>query len=192
MSADLDVHLAAISAGNAQAFGSWLALAEPSLRRGLRSFARQVDVESVLQEAALRTWQVAPRFEPDGRPNGLLRLAQRIGWNLAVSETRRLARHMTTDPELLEAGLDATQRYEPSLPDPFLREAIATCHEKLPPQPRAALSARLESEGGVADATLAERLGQRKNTFLQNVTRARKLLVECLRLAGIDLQAELA
>ena len=30
-----------------------------------------------------------------------------------------------------------------------------------------------------------------KNTFLQNFTRARKLLVECLRLAGIDITAEL-
>lgn len=191
MSADLDVHLAAISAGDAQAFGAWLALAEPSLRRGLRSFARQVDVESVLQEAALRTWQVAPRFERDGRPNGLLRLAQRIGWNLAVSETRRLKRHPVTDPELLEAGVDESQRYEQALPDPFLREAIATCHEKLPPKPREALAARLGSGGAVADAALAERLGVRKNTLLQNLSRARKLLVECLRLAGIDLEAEL-
>ena len=34
-------------------------------------------------------WQVAPRFERDGRPNGLLRLAIRIARNLAVSEVRR-------------------------------------------------------------------------------------------------------
>jgi RNA polymerase sigma-70 factor (ECF subfamily) len=40
-------------------------------------------------------------------------------------------------------------------------------------------------------ATLAERLGMRLNTFLQNVTRARKLLVECLERRHVDLTLEL-
>lgn len=190
MNADLDVHLSGIQAGDVQAFGAWLALAEPSLRRGFGTFARQVDVEAVLQEALLRTWQVAPRLEPDGRPNALLRLAQRIGWNLAVSEARRLSRQTPVDPELLAAGIDETRRFEPSLPDPLLREAIARCREKLPEKPGRALAARLE--GGAPDATLAARLGMQKNTFLQNFGRARKLLLECLARAGIDLRAELA
>ncbi len=190
MSLDLDVHLPAIAAGDAQAFGAWLAAAEPSLRRGLRGFAAQVDVEAVLQEALLRTWQVAPRCAPDGRANALLRLAQRIGWNLAVSEARRAGRGLTVDPALLAEGIDAAQRYEPRLPDPLLREQVARCREKLPPRPAEALAARLE--GGGPDATLAARLGMQKNTFLQNFTRARKLLLECLRRAGIDLAAELA
>jgi hypothetical protein len=30
------------------------------------------------------------------------------------------------------------------------------------------------------------------NTFLQNITRARKLLAECLQRAGIDLSLEMA
>lgn len=192
MSPDLDVHLAGIRAGDAQAFGAWLVGAEPSLRRGLRSFARQVDVEAVLQEALLRTWQVVPRFEPDGKPNGLVRLAQRIAWNLSISEIRRQKRQPTTDPELLEAGLDASQRYEPNLPDPLLRETIERCRDKLPPQPKRALELRLEGEGRVPDATLAERLGMRKNTFLQNMSRARKLLQECLERAGIDLRGALS
>lgn len=145
-----------------------------------------------MQEALLRTWQVVPRFEADGKPNGLIRLAQRIAWNLSVSEVRRAKRHPTTDPELLEAGLDEAQRYEPHLPDPLLRETIAQCREKLPPQPQRALEVRLEGEGGVPDATLAERLGMRKNTFLQNIARARKLLLECLERAGVNLQTELA
>jgi DNA-directed RNA polymerase specialized sigma24 family protein len=190
--ADLDVHLPGIRAGDAQAFAAWLAGAEPSLRRGLGSFARQVDVEAVLQEALLRTWQVAPRFEPDGRPDGLVRLAQRIATNLAISETRRLGRSTAVDPELLAAGIDAAQRWEPRAPDPLLREKIAGCRDKLPPRPKEALAARLDGAGGVPDATLALRLGMEKNTFLQNFTRARKLVIECLRRAGIDLLAELA
>ena len=38
---------------------------------------------------------------------------------------------------------------------------------------------------------LAAGVGMRPNTFLQNITRARKLLKECLRLAGVDLAVEL-
>lgn len=192
MTPDLDVHLSGIRAGDSQAFAAWLVAAEPTLRRGLRSFARQVDVEAVLQEALLRTWQAAPRFEPDGKANGLVRLAQRIGWNLAVSETRRMSKGTTVDPEILQAGIDTQLVYEPSQPDPMLRQAIQTCRDKLPPKPKVALAARLEGHGAVADSTLAERLGMKKNTFLQNITRARKLLVECLRLAGVDLEAELS
>lgn len=190
--ADLDVHLSGIQAAQGQAFAAWLVGAEPTLRRGLRSFARQVDVEAVLQEALLRTWQVAPRVVPDGRANALLRLAQRIATNLAIDETRRLARSTPVDPEVLAAGIDETTAVEPRLPDPLLREAIARCHEKLPPKPKQALAARMQGGGVVPDATLAERLSMEKNTFLQNITRARKLLVECLEKGGVDLAAELA
>ena len=87
---DLDAHLPAIQAGDADAFGRWLAGAEPGLRESLRSFAASVDTEAVLQESLLRTWQVAPRVVSDGKPNTLLRLAVRIARNLAVSERRRL------------------------------------------------------------------------------------------------------
>jgi RNA polymerase sigma-70 factor (ECF subfamily) len=54
------------------------------------------------------------------------------------------------------------------------------------------LHARLESAGVEPDDALAERLGMRKNTFLQNFTRARKLLAECLARRGIDPRLELA
>jgi RNA polymerase sigma-70 factor (ECF subfamily) len=183
---DLDVHLPGIQRGDGQAFAAWLVAAEPSLRRGLRSFARQVDVEAVLQEALLRAWQVAPELVPDGKPNTLIRMTQRIGWNLAISETRRL-KSTPVDPGALADGF-GDPGYEPPLPDPLLREAITRCREKLPPKPQQALTARLEGAGGLPDATLAERLGMTKNTFLQNVSRARKLLRECLRLAGVELR----
>jgi DNA-directed RNA polymerase specialized sigma24 family protein len=67
---------------------------------------------------------------------------------------------------------------------------IERCRERLPPQPRRALDARLLGAGGVPDRTLAERLGVRLNTFLQNVTRARRLLAECLRSHGVKLEGE--
>jgi RNA polymerase sigma-70 factor (ECF subfamily) len=182
MGADLDEFATAIAAGNPDAFALWLARAELPLRRSLAPFAVQVDVEAVLQESLLRVWQVAPRFRPDGVPNGLLRLARRIARNLALDAARREgAINSVPDPNELES-------IEPAEPDPILREAIEQCHEALTDQPRAALAARLANEGRDPDRTLAESLRMRPNTFLQNVTRARRLLAACLEQRGIRLE----
>jgi RNA polymerase sigma-70 factor (ECF subfamily) len=185
---DLDAELPSIVAGDADAFGRWLAGAERPVRESLRSFAAVIDVEAVLQEALLRVWQVAPRFVPDGRPNGLLRLGVRIGRNLAVSEVRRL-RAVPAPPDDLEEAAGAER--VPTPPDPMLREAIQSCREKLPDRPRQALDARLASAGARDDDELATSLGMRLNTFLQNFTRARQLLAECLKRRGVALDVEL-
>ncbi len=192
---DLDSYLPAIALGDDVAFGRWLSLAEPGLRAGLRPFAARVDTEAILQEAMLRVWQVAPRHQPDGRPNGLVRLGARIARNLCIDEVRR-ARVAPLDSEALERllgeGEALIQSARIASPDPFLREAIEGCREKLPEKPAQALAARLEGGGGEPDATLAERLGMQLNTFLQNFGRARRFLAECLGKRNIDLEAELS
>jgi len=189
--ADLDCHLQEIAAGDPDAFALWVAGAEPRLRDSLRTFAAVVDTESVLQEALLRIWQVAPRFRPDGRENGLLRLAIRVARNLALSELRARARRVG------EKELALAQRLEEEAagpvadgPDPLLRRIIARCRELLPERPRAALDARLSSAGGDPDAVLAERLRMKLNTFLQNVTRAKRALADCLNQHGAGLEVE--
>jgi RNA polymerase sigma-70 factor (ECF subfamily) len=174
---DLDLHLAAIAAGDADAFAAWVAPAEPALRRSLASFARVVDTEAILQEGLLRVWQVAPRVERDGRPNALLRLANRICRNLAIDAARR-ARRQLPSPE------PTPDPITPEPPDPLLRDAIARCREKLPPRPAEALTLRLA--GGGDDRMLASRAEMTLNTFLKNVGRARKLLGDCLTRAGVD------
>lgn len=180
---DTDQHLTAIADRDAVAFGRWMAETERTLRDGLRPFAASVDTEAVLQETFLRLWQVAPRFVPDGRPDGLLRLGLRIAKNLAISETR----HHRTRP-VDAAVLDETVQAEVAPPpDPLLARVIAACRDKLPKKPGEALAARIESGGSDPDETLAERLGMRVNTFLQNVTRAKKMLAECLAGQGVDL-----
>jgi RNA polymerase sigma-70 factor (ECF subfamily) len=186
---DLDLHLAAIMAGDKVSFARWLAGAERPVRESLRSFAKVLDVEAVLQEALLRVWQVAPRFEPDGKPNGLLRLSVRIARNLAVSELRRI-RATPTETADIETQL---AHLEPPAgpPDPILRQAIEACRDKLPAKPRQALDARLDSAGGRDDEDLATALGMKLNTFLQNFTRARQLLAECLKKNGIVIDEEL-
>lgn len=178
---DLDVHLVAIRAGDDHAFGRFVAGAERAVRESLRPLAAHVDCEAVVQECFLRVWQLAPRIEPDGRPNAVLRWAVRVAKNLAIDELRR-ARAKGVDPEALER----LPEMEPSAPpDPMLRRAIAECRDKLPPKPAQALAARIESGGAEPDETLAARLSMRTNTFLQNFGRARKLLAECLESKGV-------
>ena len=181
---DLDAYLSEIVAGDADAFGRWVTAAEREVRASLRPFAMTVDTESVLQETFLRIWQVAPRHRPDGKPQSLLRLAVRIARNLAVDEVRR-TRAEPLDPQDLDVA-------DPPPPDPFLRRIIVECHKLLHRKPAAALNARLSSRGGESDALLAARLGMRLNTFLQNVTRARRQLLDCLRARGVEVERELA
>jgi RNA polymerase sigma-70 factor (ECF subfamily) len=180
----LDQLVPAIVAGDADAFGRWLAGVEPRLRASLSSFAEQVDAEAVLQECMLRIWQVAPRFVDDGRPDALVRLAIRIARNLAIGELRR----RRIDPATC-LQVEPAETVVPG--DPLLREVIAGCREKLPGKPAAALQARLDGAWR-PDVELAEELGMKLNTFLQNFTRARKLLADCLSKHGIDVEIELA
>ncbi len=188
---DLDVFLPAIAFGDTHAFGAWMARAEGPLRDGLRSFVTVVDVESVLQEALVRVWRVAPRFVPDGRPNGLLRLGLRIARNLAISEVRKTRARALPEAELArEVAFDETAPVDE--PDPLLRDVIVRCRERLPEQPRRVLDVRVHAEGGQSDASLAAALNMRLNTFLQNFGRARKMLAECLKKAGVAIEPEIS
>ncbi len=188
---DLDVHLSALASGDAGAFGRWLAGAEPCLRQSLRSFAARVDTEATVQEALLRTWQVAPRHVPDGRPNSLLRLALRIARNLAVDEVRRARVSPVEDEALERAATAAYPPVTPGGPDPFLRRVLDECRRRLRGKPAEALAARLSGAGAEPDEALAAALHMQLNTFLQNFTRARKQIAECLEKRKVDLDTEL-
>lgn len=181
--------LAAMASGDAHSFARWASSVEAPLRSALRAFATSVDTEAVLQETLLRIWQVAPRFTHDGKPNALLRFAMRTARNVAVTEWRRQGR--ADQQEALEQHLSAESEVAPITPDPHLRAKITRCREKLPGQPKVALEQRLAADGTLDDSVLAQRLGMSLNTFLQNFTRARKFLKECLEKAGIHLDAEL-
>jgi RNA polymerase sigma-70 factor (ECF subfamily) len=183
--------LEAIAAGDARAFGNWVASVESAVRSSLRPFAALVDAEAVLQEAFLRVWQVAPRFTHDGKPNALLRFTVRTARNAAISELRK-ATPSGQQLDELEAALASQIEVQPITPDPLLRAAIADCRSRLPKQPSLALEQRLTSGGGEDDAALAQRVGMSLNTFLQNFTRARKFLRDCLEKAGIHLATELS
>jgi RNA polymerase sigma-70 factor (ECF subfamily) len=177
---DIDVELGGIIRGDPDAFARWVAGAERPLRQSLRRFAASVDTEAVMQETLLRVWVVARRCAPDGQPNSLLRFGLRIARNLALSEIRR------NRAARIDDGATDPPAPEPALPDPALRRRIRECLDKLPRKPAAALAARIESAGAHPDLRLADRLGMRLNTFLQNITRARRLLARCLQQSGIE------
>ena len=99
-----------------------------------------------------------------------------------MRRTRRLERVQEAEPE--------ADVLEPALADPLLREVIQGCVQRLPKQPAAALTCRLENRGAAADETLAEQLGMQLNTFLKNFGRARRLLLECLERASVKLGGE--
>ena len=73
--------------------------------------------------------------------------------------------------------------------DPWLRQLVIKCREKLSPKPALALDARIGSAGAEPDTVLAARLHLRLNTFLQNVARARRQLADCLRRKGVAVEA---
>lgn len=172
-----------------------MAGAELPLWRSLRPFAASVDTEGVMQETFLRVWLLAPRCAPDGKGNSLLRMAHRVARNLAIDETRRRHRETPWEQESGDTGAVGGPGHDPGpIPnpappsDPILKKRIAECFEKLPGKPLEAISARLNSWGRHSDKVLAENLGMRLNTFLQNITRARRLLAECLLQYGIELE----
>ena len=186
---DLDEHLPGIVAGDTDAFARWVAGAELRLRKSLLSFAAEVDTESTVQETLLRVWQVAERIEVDGRGDCLLRYAIRTARNLAVSELRRRQPGVAVSDSLL----DEEPELAPGEPaDPLLEKVIAQCRRELPKKPALALSLRLSSQGNEPDESLARRASMRPNTFLQNFTRARRLLRKCLERHGVNIEVELA
>lgn len=182
---DLDRYLVRIAMGDEDAFAAWLAGAEWPLRRSLRRFAAAVDTESVVQEALLRIWQVALHCKRDGRPNSLLRLAVRIARNLAVDEVRRRGGAVPAGSP--DDARDDSDPIDPAVPpDPLLRKRIQDCLERLTGPPRHALLLRIRNAGHSSDRALADQARMRLNTFLQNVSRARRQVARCLERNGVS------
>ena len=180
--ADLDQHLPAIVAGDPDAFGRWVAGAEPRLRDSLRPLAARVDTEAVLQESLLRMWQVAPRFVSDGKPDGLLRLGIRIARNLAFDELRR----RRVDPASHRSARSRARRRRRAPADSDARSAPAPGDRRVPrtssaANQRARSTRASRPHGGDSDEISPRASSMRLNTFLQNVTRARRLLADCLK-----------
>lgn len=181
---EVDRLYAEARAGDLRSFERWMGSVELPIRLSLRRFARAVDVESVVQETLLRMWTLAndPERTLEGE-NASLRFALGVARNLARAEARRTGREIALPPEDLP---EIPVAPDPP-PSPALRKAILECIEKLPPKPLAAARGRL-ARAVLSDRDLAARLGMTVNTFLQNITRARKLILNCLERRGVSLR----
>lgn len=170
--------------GDHDGFADWVRLAERPLRTALRSFARVVDVEAIVQEGLLRMWVLAPTIALEGE-NASLRYVTRLARNLAVREAERMGIFVSMDRDD-PAGHEPEVAPGP-ISDPGLRRAIQDCLKRLPAKPGRALAARLRGQGSLPDRDLASGVRMTLNTFLQNVVRARKHMAECLESKGVAL-----
>lgn len=171
--------------GDPDGFADWVRLVERPLRTTLRSFARVVDVEAIVQEGLLRMWVLAPTIALEG-DDASLRYVARLARNLAAGEARRMGRFVPMSEDDDPPGHAPVVPPGP-IPDPGLRRAIQDCLKRLPAKPARALAARLRGQGSVPDRDLASGARMTLNTFLQNVVRARKHMAACLESKGVAL-----
>lgn len=160
-------------AGDRAAFDILVARhAERALRLALRVLGDAAEAEDVAQDAFLRAWQAAPRFDP-ARARFTTWL-HRIVLNLAIDRARRRGR-------LSPAGLDAAQEMpdpaegpEAKLAEAEGREALAAALDSLPPRQRAAVA--LAYEEGLSGAAAAEALSVSERALEGLLRRARQML----------------
>lgn len=172
----------------ASAFTEWMVCVEPALRRSLARFAPYVDVEGVCQEALLRMWMLSEDIAgSDGdrlsESDASRRYLIRMGRNLTLNLIRKHRRERPLDDETLEFA-DPTPVSEP---DPMLRARVQQCFSKQEGRPGQAIQVRL-AFGHLPESEQAERAGMTRNTFHQNIARARKAIEVCLARFGIILE----
>jgi len=169
------------SAGDVDAFGDWMGRVERPIRRGLARYASLVDAEGIVQETLLRMWHLArDRNRTLAGENASLRWALALARNLARNEARKAKRHA----ELANLPVGDEPVLDPDS-DPLLMKRIRECVEKLAGQLGRVFDLRLRLGPQIPDADLAQMSNMRRNTFLQNVTRARRQVVKCLEAAGV-------
>jgi DNA-directed RNA polymerase specialized sigma24 family protein len=118
--------------------------------------------------------------------NASLRFALAVARNVAREEIRRARTDRLVSVADLDEIPEAIKAADvPS--EPWLRRAIEHCIEQLPERPRKSLMARLGA-GAESDAVLALRTGMTRNTFLQNIVRARRALAACLEGRGFSMR----
>ena len=176
----MDHLLPLIAAGDAQAFGRYMALAEDRVRASLQSFAAVVDVEAVVQEAFLRVFRSLERFDFQ---YGFSTWLHRIVTNLAIDHLRR--RRLVTqqasgedeDASAWEAEVESrapspSDRLESAETARRVRECIAA----LAPHFQAVLTLR-ELEG-LPCTEIARIVGATHVTVRWRLHRGRKLFLE--------------
>lgn len=144
----------------------------------LRITGRAAEAEEVAQEAMLRAWREAARFDPDRAQVGTW--LYRIAANLAIDRTRR--------PEARLGATPLEEAPDPADPAPDPEEALATRQRdarlaaalaELPARQRAALA--LSYDQGLSGAAAAAALDVSPRALEGLLRRARQFLSARLR-----------
>lgn len=163
------------AAGDRRAFDQLAGRHLPVLYRvALRITGQPAEAEEVVQEAMLRLWRHAARFDPGRAQLGTW--LYRITANLAIDRMRRPAAHL----------LDGAQDPEDPAPDPETRlverqrqTLLAAALAELPPRQRAALA--LSYDQGLSGAEAAAALSVSPRALEGLLRRARQFLFIRLR-----------
>lgn len=162
--------MAACAAGDAQAFARIVDRHGPRLAAVVRRFAATAgDAEDIVQEAMLRAWQQAPRWQPGGAQLGTW--LYRVATNLCIDRGRRKRPEPLEDvPEPIDPAPAALDRLEEAELQARLRRHIAA----LPERQAMALTLRYTAE--LSNAAAAEAMEISEGAFELLLVRARKKL----------------
>ena len=147
--------------------------------KSMVSLARRItlnvsDADEVVQEAFLRLWKQAPKWDVNG-PARIRTWLQRVVTNLAIDRCRRqklLPLEAAGDPQ------DEAQDTEASLGNKEEAEQVRAAMNALPPRQRAAIALCYFEE--LTDAQAADNLGVSVGALESLLVRARRHLRESL------------
>lgn len=152
--------------------------AELPWRIAYRMLADPTEAEDVAQDALLRLWQFADRWQPGGP--GVAAWLTRIATNASLDRLRR--RRFVSDGALPERR-DESPLADSAIETNQMRAAVAACIEALPDRQRAAmvLTYYEEQQNRIAAEVLAMQL----KAFESLLFRARASLRSCIEGKGV-------
>jgi RNA polymerase sigma factor (sigma-70 family) len=147
-------------------------------RIACRMLGDQVEAEDVTQEAMLRLWQHADRWQPGG--SGVAAWLTRVATNLCLDRLRRKrfvgdddVPEMVDDAPLADVGIEGDQ----------VRDAVKSCIEGLPDRQRAAIVLTYYEER--QNQMAADVLAMQLKAFESLLFRARASLLGCVERKGV-------
>jgi RNA polymerase sigma factor (sigma-70 family) len=152
--------------------------AELPWRIGYRMLADSAEAEDVAQEALLRLWQYADRWQAGGP--GVAAWLTRVATNACLDRLRR--RRFTSDEAVPERA-DESPLADAAMEEDEVRKAVADCIEALPDRQRAAIVLTYYEER--QNKMAADILAMQIKAFESLLLRARGALRACVEGKGV-------
>jgi RNA polymerase sigma factor (sigma-70 family) len=147
-------------------------------RIAYRMLADSAEAEDVAQEALLRLWQYAERWQAGGP--GVAAWLTRVATNACLDRLRR--RRFTSDEAVPERA-DESALADEAIEEDEVRKAVAECIEALPDRQRAAIVLTYYEER--QNKMAAEILAMQVKAFESLLLRARAALRGCVEGKGV-------